>query len=213
MQKKTAILVRVSTQDQSHSRQLTELTEYAEARGLQVVETITETISGSKSNNERKAIQQLLKLAKAKKINKVLIHEVTRLGRNTAELLATLEALHALKVSIVVKNYNLETLNPDGSVNSIAQFMFTLLADVGRMERATLIERVRSGMQEAKRKGKHVGRPQGTTKAKEDLLKQYKSIVKCLNEGQTVRNTATLTGKGVSTVMRVKKLLNAPEQA
>lgn len=204
---KTAILVRVSSQDQNHSRQITELTEYAATKGLQIVETITETISGSKSNEERKAVQQVLKLAKDKKINKLLIHEVTRLGRNTAEMLAALEALHKLKVSIEVKNYNLETLNPDGTVNNLAQFMFTLLADIGRMERATLIERVKSGMQEAKRKGKHVGRPQGTTKTKDSLLKQYKSIVKCLIDGQTVRDTATLTGKGISTVMRVKKLI------
>lgn len=205
---KVALLVRVSTQEQNHDRQISELKDYAESRSFKIVEIVSETISGSRRNEERKAIQQILNLAKTKKINKILIHEVTRLGRDTAQVLNTLEELHSLKVSVVVKNYNLETLNPDGSLNSMAQFMFTLLCDIGRMEKATLIERVKSGMQEAKRKGKHLGRPQGTKKEESKMLKEYKSVVKYLKDGYSIRETAKLTEVGVSTVQRVKKHLS-----
>lgn len=204
---RTALLVRVSTQDQQHDRQISELSEYAESKGLEVVATIVETVSGAKRNEDRKGIQQLLELARAGKINKVLVHEVTRLGRNTPQVLTTLEELHQLKVCVVVKSYNIETLNPDGSLNSMAQFLFTLLTDIGRMERETLITRVKSGMAEAKRKGKHVGRPKESTKDKTAMLKQYKNVVRYLKADYSIRETAKLCEVGVSTVQRVKKLI------
>ncbi|SFG87364.1 recombinase family protein [Pontibacter chinhatensis] len=201
---RVAILVRVSKADQSYDRQVTELTEYAASREFKVIELITETVSGSKKNSERKGIQRLLRLAESRKINKVLVHEVTRLGRDTAQVLATMEALHALQVSVVVKNYSIETLNPDGSVNAMAQFLLTILADIGRMERITLIERVKSGLEEARRKGKVLGRPQGSTK---DLVRSHPKVVRYLQAGQSIRETAKLCGVGVSTVQRVKKAL------
>ncbi|MFD2247289.1 recombinase family protein [Pontibacter ruber] len=201
---KAALLVRVSTAEQSTDRQITELTEYAGARGYTIVEVISETVSGAKKNAERKGIQRLLLLAQSKKINKVLIHEVSRLGRNTPEALATLETLHDHKVSVVVKNYQIETLNADGSVNSMGLFLTTILLDIGRMERATLIERVKSGLTEAKRKGKVLGRPAGS---KKDICKQHPKVMKYLKAGQSIRETAKLAGVGVSTVQRVKKQL------
>ncbi|WP_207430582.1 recombinase family protein [Sabulibacter ruber] len=209
---KVALLVRVSSADQKQERQITELTTYAEAKGYKIVETICETISGSKTNTERKAIQTLLELARTGKVNKVLVHEVSRLGRATPEVLATLEELHSYKVSIVVMNYNLETLNPNGSLNSMAQFLVTILADIGRMERLTLIERVKSGMAEAKRQGKHIGRKKGSVKATDKMLLEYKKVVKCLNEGHTVRDTAKICEIGISTVQRVKNKMKELEQ-
>ncbi|WP_082893742.1 recombinase family protein [Rufibacter ruber] len=205
---KAALLVRVSTHDQQHDRQLSELAEYATAKGLKVVETIIETVSGAKRNEERAGIQNLLKLAQTGKINKVLVHEVTRLGRNTSQVLATLEELHRYKVSVVVKSYNIETLNPDGSLNSMAQFLFTLLTDIGRMERETLITRVKSGIAEAKRKGKHVGRPKDSVKGREEMLKEYKGVVKYLKSDYSIRETAKLCDVGISTVQRIKKLIS-----
>lgn len=205
---KVALLTRVSTVDQSNDRQITELKAYAADKNYEIIEIITETISGAKKNEERKGLQQILELASKKKINKVLIHEVTRLGRDTAQVLNTLENLHKVKVSVVVMNYHLETLNPDGSLNSMAQFLFTLLVDIGRMERMTLITRVKSGMQQAAKNGVHCGRPKGTTKDREKILTEYKKVVKYLNDGYTIRETATLCEIGTSTVMRVKKLLN-----
>lgn len=204
---KAVLLLRVSTIDQNHDRQLTELTSYAEAKAYEVVEVITEKVSGAKKNSERVGIQRLLKLAADRKINKVLIHEVTRLGRDTSQVLATLEALHAHKVSVVVMNYQLETLNKDGSINAMAQFLFTILADIGRMERLTLIERVKSGMAEAKRKGVILGRPKNSVKSKTQLLSEYKKVVRYLSDGYTIRETAKLADVGISTVQRVKKLI------
>lgn len=204
---RAALLVRISTADQSYDRQISQLSEFAESNNLTVVETIAETISGAKKNEDRKGIQRLLKLAESGMIDKLLVHDVTRLGRVTSSVLATLEALHHHRVSVVVMNYNLETLNKDGSVNPMAQFLFTILADIGRMERITLIERVKSGLQEARRKGKVLGRPRNSTKPRSKVLSEYKQVVKYLNDGYTIRETAKLCDVGISTVQRVKKLV------
>ena len=200
-----ALLVRVSSADQNHERQTSELTTFANDKGYNVVEVIEETISGAKKNSERKGIQRLLQLAKSKKIRKVVIHEVTRLGRDTQQVLTTMEELHGYKVSVHVMNYNLETLNPDGSVNPMAQFLFTILADIGRMERITLVERTKSGMENARRNGKQIGRPEGSIKSPYVILKEYSKVVRTLKEGHSIRNTAKICGVGISTVQRVKK--------
>nr|WP_262914545.1 recombinase family protein [Pontibacter vulgaris] len=204
---RAALLVRISTADQSYDRQISQLTEFAESRNLTVVETIAETISGAKKNEDRKGIQRLLELAQTGKINKLLVHDVTRLGRITSQVLTTLETLHHHRVSVIVMNYNLETLNKDGSVNPMTQFLITILTDLGRMERITLIERVKSGLQEARRKGKVLGRPKNSTKAPSKVLSEYKQVVKYLNDGYTIRETAKLCDVGISTVQRVKKLV------
>ena len=202
-----ALLVRVSSADQNNERQTTELSTFAETKGYNVVEVIEETISGAKKNTERKGIQRLLQLAKNKKIRKVVIHEVTRLGRDTHQVLSSLETLHSYKVSVHVMNYNLETLNSDGTVNPMAQFLFTILADIGRMERITLIERTKSGLEQARKNGKVLGRPIGSTKESDSLLKEYSKVVRTLKEGHSIRNTAKICEVGVSTVQRVKKVI------
>ncbi|MCJ8164595.1 hypothetical protein MKJ04_07025 [Pontibacter sp. E15-1] len=95
-------------------------------------------------------------------------------------------------------------LKEDGTVNTMAQFLLTILADIGRMERLTLIERVKSGLDEAKRRGKILERPIGTTKS---LLKEHPKVVKYLKDNYSIRETAKLCDVSISPVQRVKKLL------
>ena len=82
-----------------------------------------------------------------------------------------------------------------------------VLANVAQMEREQISERVKSGLAEAKRKGKILGRPEGTTKGKEDLLKEYKGVVKQLKEGLSIRKTAAFCGVSAATVQKVKKAM------
>ena len=86
--------------------------------------------------------------------------------------------------------------------------MFALLAEMARGEREMLSERIRSGLEEAKRRGRKLGRPKGTKLSNQEFLAKHKDICRRLREGQSVRNTAKITGKGVSTVQRVKKTMD-----
>lgn len=206
---KVALLVRVSSNEQSYDRQVSELTEYAKSHNWEIVSIIEEKISGSKTKlADRPSIKQLFKLVESHKVQKVLISEVTRLGRRTKDLLEVIEFLHEHKVSLVVYNYRMETLDHRGRVNSMTQFMITILADIGRMETETLSERTKSGLDEARRKGKQLGRPKGSSLSGQQLLQQYPGIVKDLKEGMSIRRTAAFRKVSVDTVQRVKKALN-----
>ncbi len=205
--KKVAIFTRVSTRGQDTARQEDDLQKVARARRFKVVRVIRETISGAASNEAREGVQQLLELARQKAIEKVLVQEVSRLGRSTSEILKVVEELTEQRVSIFVQNFNLETLKPDGSRNPLAQFMFTMLAEFSRMEREHLRERIMSGLERARRNGKKLGRPKGTTLPDDELLKKHGNIVRQLKSGQSIRNTAKICAVSPRTVQKVKNIL------
>ena len=205
-----AILVRVSTNKQETDRQVSELASFAEAKGYDVVETCKEEISGAAAEEERHGLHRVEELARSGAIQKVLVHEVSRLARKNSVAHAFVETLEEFGVSLYWHQQGIETLLPNGKRNPAAAIMFALLAEMARAERETLSQRIRSGLEEAKRKGKKLGRPSGTKATASQLLKKHADICKRLREGHSVRNTAKITGKGVSTVQRVKAALHRP---
>lgn len=204
-----AILVRVSTSKQETDRQVSELTRYAEAKGYEVVEICREEVSGMADESDRHGLHRTEELARAGAVRKVLVHEVSRLARRNSVAHAFVETLEELGVSLYWHQQGIETLLPNGKRNPAAAIMFALLAEMARAERETLSERIKSGLAEARRKGRKLGRPKGTTLEAEDFLSKHRDICRKLREGQSIRNTAKITGKGVSTVQRVKAALNA----
>ena len=204
---KGVIFVRVSKREQDYQRQLEDLRALAKTQNLEIIAEIAEKISGVKDNQERDGVQKLLRLAQKGIIQKVLVQEVSRLGRSTVEVLKVLEELTSLRVSVYVQNFGFETLK-NGKRNPIAQFMFTLLAEFARMERETLRERILSGMEEARRQGKHLGRPDGSLENRETFLKKYPSVVRNLRQGISVRKTAKICDTSINTVRKVNDYLN-----
>jgi DNA invertase Pin-like site-specific DNA recombinase len=202
-----AILVRVSTRKQETTRQVTELQSVAKAKGWTVVEICEEQISGTKDASERTGLTRVRELVEAGTIKKVLVHEVSRVARRNSVAHEFIEFLEAHKVSLYWHSQGIETLLPNEKRNPAASIMFSLLAEFARAERETLVERIKSGLEEAKRKGVKLGRKPGSTTAPAELLETHKDIVKQLRAGQSVRNAAAITGKGTSTVQRIKALL------
>ncbi len=201
-----AILVRVSTDKQETKRQVVELEKYAESKNYEVVEVCEETISGGAHEDLRHGLHCVEGLATKGKIKKVLVHEISRLARKNSIAHAFIEMLEDNGVSLYWHQQGVETLLDNGKRNPATSIMFALLSDMAREEKATLVSRIKSGLDEAKRKGIKLGRPNGSTLSKRAFLIKHKDIVKWLSEGISVRNTAKLTGKGVSTVQRVKKV-------
>jgi DNA invertase Pin-like site-specific DNA recombinase len=202
-----AILVRVSTLQQETDRQVSELTAYATAQGYDVVEVCQEKVSGMADEDARHGLHRVEALARAGAVKKVLVHEVSRLARRNSVAHGFVETLGDLGVSLYWHQQGIETLLPNGKRNPAAAIMFALLAEMARAERETLSERIKSGLAEARRKGRKLGRPEGSTVAKKDLLAKHSDIVRQLRAGQSVRNTAKITGKGGSTVQRIKAVL------
>jgi len=202
-----AILTRVSKESQSFDRQIADLRTYATKNNYTIFGEFNEKITGAAKNHDRQAWNELMALVETKQLDKVLVWELSRLGRNTLEVLKTLEALHEHKVSLYIQNYNIETLNSDGSLNPMSQLMVTMLAEFSRTERALIQQRLESGYRKHLKNGGAVGRKKGVTMTKEQLLDKHKEVVKYLRKGRSVRETATLSSVSTRTVQKVKKSL------
>ncbi len=203
---KTIIYSRVSTQGQDYSRQIDELQAYAVSHSWIVSAIFSEKISGAKKNNERLGLSRMMDYIDAHQVDKVLIWELSRLGRNTIEVLKTIELLNEAKVSLFIKNYNIETLDADGKPNVMAQFLITILAEIARMERSTIKERMDSGYKQFRSLGGKVGRKEGYTKSSDMYRNEYSDIIRLLKKGLSLRNVAKLTNHSLNTVSKCKRL-------
>jgi DNA invertase Pin-like site-specific DNA recombinase len=208
---RAAILVRVSTQKQENDRQIHELTKAAEAKGWEVVEVIEEKSSGALRS--RPGLDRAIELAESGTIQKVMVHEISRVARRNSTAHDFLEKLDDAKVSLYWHSQSIETLMPNGKRNPAAGIMFAMLAEMARAERETLSERTKSGLQRAVRDGKILGRPQNSGDTPQRFLAKHADIQRCLLKGQSVRDTAKITGKSTATVQKVKGQIPSPTPA
>jgi DNA invertase Pin-like site-specific DNA recombinase len=198
----------VSTHSQDNQRQINELTEFSNNRNWDVVKVFEEKISGITKNEERPVLLDMISFIQKNNIDKVLCWELSRLGRNIVEVLQTIEILNKNRISLFIKNYNLETLDENKEVLPLSQFLFQVLSSVNMMERVQIRLRIKSGYDNYRKCGGTVGRKKGFKKSNDDLLKQHSDVIKYLKQGQSVRNTMKLTDKSSGTIQKVKKLLD-----
>lgn len=201
------VFLRVSTDRQDTDRQRSELIEYAAKERYEVVDVIEEAISGNVGVEDRSGLKLIEELARTTKIKKVLVHEVSRIARRNSVAHRFIETMEEYGVSVYWHSQRIETLLPSGKRNPAASIMFSLLAEIARNERETLRERILSGLDEARRKGKVLGRPVGSNLTDEQLMTRHSDIVRQLRRGKSNRDVAKIVGKGVSTVKRVRKVL------
>src|SRR5438094_2858617 len=204
-----AILVRVSTAKQETARQISELRQYADGKGYEVIEVCQETISGSAEDHERDGLRRAEQLARDGQIKKVLVHEVSRVARRNSVAHRFVETLEDCGVSLYWHAQGVETLLPSGKRDPDAGIMLALLAEIARNESETLRERIKSGLALARKRGVILGRPKDTKLGRDYFLQKHKDIARHLKAGQSIRNTAKIAGKGISTVQRVKAALAA----
>lgn len=205
---KVVIFCRVSTKVQDYQRQVNDLNDYATLRGWSVEKSFCETISGATKNNKRKELLAMLDYIAQNDIKKVLVTELSRLGRDTLQVLEVIEMLNEAGVSLYIQNYNIETLTPEGKINAMSQFLITILAEVAKMERRTIRERMESGYDNFINSGGRVGRKPGYRKTDDLLLVEYAEELRLLKKGISLRNVSKLTGTSVNTLRKCKALLN-----
>jgi DNA invertase Pin-like site-specific DNA recombinase len=182
---RTAIYTRVSTLEQSDGGQEHELLEFAERRGWTVTEVYKDKISGIKNN--RPELDRLLADAKKARFTHVVVWRIDRLGRSVRHLLEVLETFKALDIKFVSLNEAIDTSTPAGLM------VFTVLAAVAALERSILVERVRMGIQNAKRRGVQMGRP-ALRKFRTDEISKIREE---RSQGATFRQLAKAYGTSV----------------
>ncbi|MBD1903707.1 recombinase family protein [Trichocoleus sp. DQ-A3] len=192
--RKSVIYCRVSTGEQDCDRQEKDLLAYAARAGFEVVEIFRESASGSR--DDRPARKKVLALAQARKIDAVLVTELTRWGRSTIDLITTLQELQSRKVSLIAQTgleFDLST--PHGKL------IATLMSGLAEFERDLIKERVRSGMAAAKSKGQRFGREPGyiPSQVREKELK----VLELTRQGRSYRKVAESLGLSKNTVMRI----------
>lgn len=205
--KKVVIFARVSTSIQDYDRQVNELTTLTSTRDWQIEGVFAEKISGAKKNTDRTELKRMIEFVEANNIDKVIVTELSRLGRDTLQVLEVIELLNSKGISLYIANYGIETLTTEGKVNPMSQFLITILAEVARMERKTIKERMDSGYNNYRANGGKVGRKVGYKKSENDMLEQYAVEVKYLKKGLALRTISKLTGTSVNTISKCKRLL------
>ena len=208
MKDKVVILARVSTNKQDYDRQVVELTEYCNRVGWEVAEVFANKVSGAKSAEERTEIQEMIAYIKTNDIQWVVVLEISRLGRNTLEALKVIQVLNENGVSLYIKNYNLETLNPDGKPNPVASLITTILLEIASMERLTIQERMASGrdkyIAKCRKEGVKMGRPSSYRKSDDEYKEQYSKEISLLRKGISLRNINAITGTSVGTLRKLQ---------
>lgn len=202
---KVVIYARVSTKVQEYDRQIEELRSYADRMGYEVVQEFSEKISGGRKIEERAALTDLLDYVEKHEVNKVLIYECSRLSRRAVDFLTVIEQLTEQGVSVYIHQNGLETLQPDGNPNPIANLVLGILAQFNSVEKTLIRSRMSSGYNHFRANGGKVGRKVGYKKSDEKLREEYAGIIKQLRKGYPIRMIAKTEGVGVSTVQRIKK--------
>ena len=205
------LLCRVSTASQDYERQVAELTEFCQRAEWQVVRVFANKVSGKLPVEQRPEILEMLDYVRVNQINKVVVLEISRLGRNTLEALKVIQMLNEAGVSLYIKNYNLETLDQNGKVNPIASLICTILLEISQMERLTIIERMASGrdqyIKKCRETGKKLGRPSTYRKSDDAYRRQYAKEIALLRKGNlSLKQISILTGTSINTLQKIKRL-------
>ena len=194
-----------------HERQVVELTDYCQRMNWEVVKVFANKVSGATKNADREEISGLVEYVKEYRLNRVVCLEISRLGRNTLEALKVINYLNENGVSLHIKNYNLNTLNPDGKVNPVASLICTILIEIASMERLTIKERMASGRDQyiakCRREGVKMGRPSTYRKSDDDYKDQYQKEISLLRKGISLRNVHAITGTSVGTLQKIKRYI------
>ena len=203
---RAVIYARVSTNGQDYQRQLDELRAYSERMGYEVDREFSEKISGARKVEERAALSDLLDYIDEHKVDKVLIYECSRLSRRAVDFLSVIERLTERGVSVYIHQNGLETLQPDGKPNPIAQLVLGILAQFNSMERGLIRSRMESGYNHYRANGGKVGRKEGYRKSDQQMKEEYAEELRLLRKGYSLANVYRLTGTSINTLRKVRKI-------
>ena len=206
MSTKAVIYARVSSvgDRQNTDRQISDLLEYVKYQKLEIAKTFEEHISGAKKNSERPILQEAIEYCKSNRVSILLVSELSRIGRNAFEVLATVKDLIDSGINLYMQKEQLTLLDSEGKPTMFAPIMIATLSTCAQLERENIKFRLNSGRKLYIERGGKLGRKVGSVKTTEQKKEQHKDIISYLKRGYSVRNIAKLTNKGISTVQRIK---------
>lgn len=180
------IYSRVSTKEQNSQSQANELLEsYPNA-------IVYEEKQSGKNLIDRPVFQELLNSVKAG--DRIIVRELSRIGRNTTQILALFEHLETRGVAVIIKELQIDSTTATGKM------VLTIMASVSQMEREIMLERQKAGIEEAKQAGKYKGRQQSPK-----TIKACKEAMGYVEAGMPKEKAAKAAGIGAATLYRYIK--------
>jgi DNA invertase Pin-like site-specific DNA recombinase len=185
---RVAVYARCSTRDQHAGNQIDDLEQYAAARRWSIVgRFIDEGISGAR--RDRPGLDAMMKMVRQRKVDTVLVWKYDRFARSMSHLLQALEEFRSVGVNFVSFTEGIDT------TSSMGKFVFGVFSSLAEFERSLIAERVKNGMDKARKRGTHLGRPRLTVDAAE--------IERLRSQGLSVRRIAAQVGISKSTVSQL----------
>lgn len=175
---------------QSTERQVKDLSEYAKYKGIEVCKVFEEHISGAKKNDERPVLCEAMEYC------------------NAFEVLASVKELIDCGINLYIQKEQFTLLDDEGHPSLFAPIMIATLSTCAQLERDNISFRLQSGRKRYIENGGKLGRKVGSVKTEEQIRTEYREVISLLRKGYSIRDVAKLSGKGVSTVQRVKIIIN-----
>jgi DNA invertase Pin-like site-specific DNA recombinase len=164
--------VQCSTAEQNEARQLKMMEEqYAE-------KVFIDKASGK--NTDRQAFKEMMAFVRTEDI--VIVESISRIARNTRDLLAIVSELTEKGVEFISLKENIDTTSPTG------RFMLTVFGALAELERENILERQREGIEIAKSEGKYKGRKPIATDDFPIVYEQWKSDMITARKGMELLN-------------------------
>ena len=185
---RVAIYARVSTSDQTCDLQLRELRQYVAARCWETTSEYVDT-GWSGAAAARPELDRLLKDARMRRFDVVVVWKLDRWGRSVAASVKSIQELASLGVRFMAITQNIDTDDD----NPMSRFLLHILAAFAELERELIRERVTAGVRAAKARGKQVGRPKRIFRRDE--------VIRLRAEGVSWRDIAKNLGVPVATLI------------
>ena len=170
--------------------------------------TLLDKVSGSVSFRDREFGRQVIEMVGRGELTELVVEEFSRLGRNTGDVISTLEYLDSMGVNVRVRNVGLES-RPQGKKNPIWKMISSVMSSLYEMEKENILERTKTGRQVYVLNGGKLGRPKGTHENVKRFLNKPKNveIQKLLGRGLRYSEIQRIVDCSPRTISKVKKLM------
>lgn len=192
--------VRVSSSDQNTARQEINTKDFSKV--------YIDKVSGSIKFSERKEASKLIEDIENDNISEIHINSIDRLGRSIIDILTMIEYFNEKSVKVFVENIGMFSLI-NNKPNPSFKMIVSVLGNVAEMERSNMLERQKQGIELAKLKGTYKGRLYGTRINDDEFLAKYKSVVRELKNGESLRRASKIGGCSLGTAQKIQKLIMA----
>ncbi len=191
MKMKVSILSRISTSQQSNESGLEELRKICEQSNYEIVEEYVEVVSGSKGKEDRSELSRMLSDCKKRKFEKLIVWELSRLGRSLSHLVNTLQEMKDSDVDLYSVREGIDTSTSTGKV------MFGLIGCFSEFELSVRKDRVQRGIDHYRKTHKTWGRKKTIT---DEQMDQCHGLRK---SGLSIRKISSEVGISTGSVSRV----------